>query len=181
MAIDAAMTNYYELRNSEQCNCIILQLWVSGVWSGSQEAKVSVLVRLYSFWRFWIRLHFCAFSSLKKSENISYSVMSDSLQPHGLLTVRLLCPWTSPDKNTGVGKHSLPFSRRPLWPRDWTQISCIAGGSEPPAKPILKTKKSNLKTLSTFLGMWQFWLFLTNVHKCSFFWETLTDPSSNSF
>ena len=32
--------------------------------------------------------------------------MSDSLQPHGLQPVRLLCPWDSPGKNTGVGSHS---------------------------------------------------------------------------
>ena len=33
------------------------------------------------------------------------SVMSDSLWPYGLQPVRLLCPWNSPGKNTGV---SLP-------------------------------------------------------------------------
>ena len=35
------------------------------------------------------------------------SVASDFLQPHGLLPARLLCPWDSPGKNTGVGSHSL--------------------------------------------------------------------------
>ena len=38
---------------------------------------------------------------------ISRSVMSDSLQPHGLWPARLLCPQNSPGKNTGVGCHSL--------------------------------------------------------------------------
>ena len=38
---------------------------------------------------------------------ISRSVMSDSLQPHGLQTARLLCPWNSPGKNTGVGSRFL--------------------------------------------------------------------------
>ena len=33
--------------------------------------------------------------------------MSDSLRPHGLWPTRLLCPWNSPGKNTGVGSHSL--------------------------------------------------------------------------
>ena len=33
------------------------------------------------------------------------SVMSDSLQSHGL--TRLLCPWNFPSKNTGVGCHFL--------------------------------------------------------------------------
>ena len=35
-------------------------------------------------------------------KNISRPVMSNSLQP-----ARLLCPWNSPGKNTGVGSHSL--------------------------------------------------------------------------
>ena len=35
------------------------------------------------------------------------SVTSDSLRPHGLQPTRLLCPWDSPGKNTGVGCHAL--------------------------------------------------------------------------
>ena len=35
------------------------------------------------------------------------SVMSDSLRPHGPWPARLLCPWDSPGKNTGVGCHFL--------------------------------------------------------------------------
>ena len=31
--------------------------------------------------------------------------MSDSLKPHGLYPTRLLCPWNSLSKNTGVGSH----------------------------------------------------------------------------
>ena len=34
-------------------------------------------------------------------------VMSDSLWPHGLLPARLLCPWNSLGKNTGVICHAL--------------------------------------------------------------------------
>ena len=33
--------------------------------------------------------------------------MSDCLRPHGLQPTRLLCPWASPGKNTGVGCHLL--------------------------------------------------------------------------
>ena len=43
----------------------------------------------------------------KKSESVSRSVLSHSLWPHGLYPSRLLCPWDSPGKNTGVGCHSL--------------------------------------------------------------------------
>ena len=33
--------------------------------------------------------------------------MSDSVRPHGLQPTRLLCPWDSLGKNTGVGCHFL--------------------------------------------------------------------------
>ena len=39
--------------------------------------------------------------------NESCSVMSGSLRPHGLYPDRLLLPWNSPDKYTGVGCHFL--------------------------------------------------------------------------
>ena len=35
------------------------------------------------------------------------SVMSDTLRPHVLGPIRLLCLWDFPDKNTGVGSHLL--------------------------------------------------------------------------
>ena len=50
---------------------------------------------------------------------LSHSVMSDSLQPHELQPARLLCPWGSPGKNTGVGSHSL------------LQGICLTRGSNP--------------------------------------------------
>ena len=43
----------------------------------------------------------------KGSVQFSCSVVSDSLRPHGLYPARLLCPWHSPGKNTGVGCHFL--------------------------------------------------------------------------
>ena len=91
----------------------------------------------------------------------SCSVVSDSLQPHGLYS-----PWNPPGQNTGGGSLSLPqgifptqgsnpglwhcrhilyqlshqgspkilewvaypFSSRSSQPRNWTRVSCIAGG-----------------------------------------------------
>ena len=41
------------------------------------------------------------------SEWVSPSVASYSLPSHGLWPARLLCPWDSSGKNTGVGWHSL--------------------------------------------------------------------------
>ena len=58
--------------------------------------------------------------SFSKGESESLSVVSDSLQPHGLYS-----PWNSPGQNTGVG--SLSLLRGSSQPRDWTQVSHIAG------------------------------------------------------
>ena len=38
---------------------------------------------------------------------VHHSVTSDSLQPRGLKPSRLLCPWSFPGENTGVGCHFL--------------------------------------------------------------------------
>ena len=60
-----------------------------------------------------------------ESESDSCPGRSISLWPHGLWPARLLCPWNSPGKNTGVGSQCLlqGFSQ----PRGWTQVSGIAG------------------------------------------------------
>ena len=44
-------------------------------------------------------------SNTAVSSSVSDSVVSQSLQPHSL--TRILCPWDSSGKNTGVGSHSL--------------------------------------------------------------------------
>ena len=47
------------------------------------------------------------FNSTCESESVSQSVVSHSLRPHGLQPARLLSPWDSAGKNTGVGCHSI--------------------------------------------------------------------------
>ena len=49
---------------------------------------------------------FC-FNNQCKEMCVSHSAVSDSLRLHGLQPTRLLCPWNSPDKNTGMSGHSL--------------------------------------------------------------------------
>ena len=50
-----------------------------------------------------------------KAKSLSHP---DHQQPHGLQPTRLLCPWDSPGKSTGVGCH------RPLWYfHEWTPKS----------------------------------------------------------
>ena len=55
---------------------------------------------------------------------VSCSGMSDSLRLHELQPYRLLCPWDSPGKNTGVGCHSLLTGS--LQPMGQTWVSHIA-------------------------------------------------------
>ena len=43
----------------------------------------------------------------EKSETVSHSDMLNFLRPYGFYPTRLLCPWNSPGKITGVGSHSL--------------------------------------------------------------------------
>ena len=50
-----------------------------------------------------------------QSESEKHSVMSDSLQPRGILQARIL-EWVA-----------YPFSRGSSWPRNQTRVSCIAG------------------------------------------------------
>ena len=67
------------------------------------------------------------------------SIMSNTLWPHGLYPTRLLCPWDSPGKKTGVGCLSLLqgiFPTQVLNPclLHWQADSLLA---EPPEKPFL--------------------------------------------
>ena len=64
------------------------------------------------------------------------SVMSNSSRPHGLQPTRLLCPWDSPGKNTGVRCHALLQGIFPT--QGPTCISCLAGRfftTEPLGRP----------------------------------------------
>ena len=54
-----------------------------------------------SLWIFHTIIVWC------ESESVCCSVLFKSLQLHGLQPPRLLCPWTSPGKNSGVGNHAL--------------------------------------------------------------------------
>ena len=61
----------------------------------------------------------------KKSESVSHSVESDSLQSLRLYPVRLLYPWDSTGKNTGVCSHSFLQGIFPT--QESNPVSCIAG------------------------------------------------------
>ena len=52
------------------------------------------------------------------------SIVSDPLRPHGLQPARLLCPWILQSRI--LEWVPMLSSRGSSWPRDWTNISCIA-------------------------------------------------------
>ena len=82
-----------------------------------QQIKVHRILRLTD--KFGKRVNYFILSP-SESESDSLSVVSESLQPHGLYS-----PWNSPGQNSGVGSHSL--LRRSSQPRDQTQVSHSAG------------------------------------------------------
>ena len=70
---------------------------------------------------------------------LSRSVMSNSLQPHGLQPARLLCSWDSPGKNTGVHSH---FLLQEIFPAQGSNPGLpyfrqILYHLSPPGKPML--------------------------------------------
>ena len=72
-----------------------------------------------------------------RAQVLGRPVVSDSLEPHRLWAVRLLCPCDSPGKNTGVllcpPPEDLPDPE--IEPESPASVSCIAGGffaTDPP-------------------------------------------------
>ena len=94
-------------------------------------------------------------ASLKFSKSKSHSVLSDSLQPHGLYS-----PWSSPGQNTGVGSLSLlhgifptqelnpglPCCRRILYQLSHEGSPCFQSSQEK-----VKKKKKKKETFEIFL------------------------------
>ena len=58
-------------------------------------------------WRNWPLYTLLGLLNYSACVCVSCLVVSDSLWPHGLYPTKLLCPWNSPGKNTGVGCHAL--------------------------------------------------------------------------
>ena len=65
---------------------------------------------------------------------LSSSVMSDSLQLNEPWPARLLCPWCSPGKNTGVGCHAFLQGILPTQGSNpCLLVSCIGGSALAPS------------------------------------------------
>ena len=68
------------------------------------------------------------------------SIVSNSLQLHRLQPYRLLCPWNSPGKNTGVGSFSSPgdLTNPEIKPRS-SALQADSLPSESPGKLVAKS------------------------------------------
>jgi len=76
------MEFYPALKKNEILSCVL-------TWANLEEIMPSERRQLQN-------------NKVKMVESESCSVMSDSLQPHGLYS-----PWNSPGQNNGMGSHSL--------------------------------------------------------------------------
>ena len=81
-------------------------------------SSITVSAVTISYWiqNLWSRYPVSFFQKGRKMKHregllsllFSHSVVSDSLQPHGLYPARLPCPWGFPENNFGVACHVLP-------------------------------------------------------------------------
>ena len=110
------------------------------------------------------------------------SVKSESLQTYGLKPTRLLCPWASPGKNTGVGCHfllqgglpesqikpvvdSLPLSQNPPAKQE-SWFGCL--GLEDPLKKGMATHSHILAWRIPSTGDWR-----ATLHRIAKSWTRL--------
>ena len=99
----------------------------------------------------------CTERSVRKDVCVSRSVVFDSLQSHALQPTRLLCPWDSLAKNTGVDCQAL---LQGIFPTQGSTClscsSCIAGAfftTEPLGKPTCMDSHTQKAGISGyFLG-----------------------------
>ena len=82
--------------------CITCEMWSHFL------VSLSGFLKLAFSYVFILSVFVCVHARLCVCVCVSCSVVPDSLTPHGLWPARLLCPWDSPGRNTGVGCHSLP-------------------------------------------------------------------------
>ena len=97
---------------------------------------------LFTKWFYHLLMCVCVWVS------VSCSVVSDSLWPHGLWPTRLLCPWSSPGKNTGVDSHSLLQGVFPI--QGLNLISCITDRLLP--KPVITLRITKWWNFNVFIS-----------------------------
>ena len=113
------------LKGQEPSNCYSQAEWLPHRKSRGNSTGLLGEIR-------WGNWGYCAWKTMENIANTHLLLTFVSLvlllhscpilcDPHRLQLARLLCPWESPGKNTGVGCSSRGSSQ----PRNWTRVSCI--------------------------------------------------------
>ena len=117
------------------------------LWQSKTELKsrgITLLTKLHivKAMIYPVVMYRCESWIIKKAESESRSAISNTLQLHWLYS-----PWNSLGQNTGWV--AFPFSRGSSQPRDWTQVSCMAGGffTNWAIREALSTKELMFQTL----------------------------------
>ena len=124
-------------------------------------------------------LHFFPFEMVlvtASSAVLSYSIVTDSLRPHGLQPTRIFCPWNFSGKNTGVGCHCLLQRIFPTQGWKWCLLGLLHGqadssplgqvGSPTPCCTMLQTSILGLQALCLLdLFLWIYFSSLLYNHK----------------
>ena len=90
----------WSLTNSLKCSSFPLHTPVSYSHSTHWKLKPWILPPFH-------RYQSISFHLMQLKVHVHASVVSDSLRLYGLYPTRLLCPWDSPGKNTGLGCHAI--------------------------------------------------------------------------
>ena len=89
-----------------------------------------------------------------KSESVSHSVISDSLQPYGLETARLLCPRDSSGKNVGMFSH---FCLQRMFPSQGSNQGLLHWGRSITVWATREDLFSRQLSISCVLTWWKGW------------------------
>ena len=147
-----------------------------------QDTTVIASCVCEGFWNFlatctWFKAQsWIVHAEKSESESVNLSVLSNSLQPHGLQLAMLLCLWDSLGKNTGVGCHALLqgiFQTQGLSPHLLRLLSWQMGSLPlaPPGRPQCSTYPL---VISRLLCVWLDFQFPTGCpmtnqrHECCF-------------
>ena len=113
----------------------------------------------------WVGLPFPSPMHESEKWKWSCSVLSNSLQPHGLQPTRPLCPWDFPGKSTGVGCHRLLRDQEPglitqnlfcrvlwMWRQDFHPCSEVTSVPHGVSRGLMESNTS-LPSLSSQSGV----------------------------
>ena len=89
------------------------------------------------------------------------SVVSDSLRPYRLWSARLLCPWDSPGKNTGVGSHTLLQGNLPQPGIEPTSVASPALQAD--SLPLSHWRSPRTRLPGSYSGsaVWRLWVSIS--------------------